>query len=109
MGAEGDGVTGGVYGRASRTPGTARCCSRSCAPRPRSPPWRSWAAPGAFYLGRDVPWTWASEPTDAAFVRAMETPSVNRVVTYSGKALAELEAAGFKVLATDGEATLLGR
>ena len=56
-----------------------------------------------------MPWSFAYEVTEPEFVRAMASPSVNRVVTYEGRALAELQDAGFTVLETDGAATLLGR
>lgn len=68
-----------------------------------------WGSPGSFFLGRNVPWSFAYEVTEPEFVRAMASPSVNRVVTYEGRALAELQDAGFRVLETDGAATLLGR
>ena len=68
-----------------------------------------WGSPGSFFLGRNVPWSFAYEVTEPEFVRAMASPSVNRVVTYEGRALAELQDAGFTVLETDGAATLLAR
>jgi hypothetical protein len=68
-----------------------------------------WGAPGVFYFGRDIPWSFAYEPTEPEFQRAMKDTSVNRAVTYFGKALAELQAAGFVVKEVDDDATLLVR
>ena len=68
-----------------------------------------WGAPGAFYFGRDVPWTFAYEASDPEFQRAMGSPQVNRAVTYFDKCLTELQAAGFTVKEVDGDAKLLVR
>jgi GPI mannosyltransferase 3 len=46
-----------------------------------------WGSPGAFFLGRDVPWSFAYEVTEPEFQRAIASPSVNRVVTYEGRGL----------------------
>lgn len=68
-----------------------------------------WGSPGWFYLGKNIPWARCDEPFEPQFQQAMQVPVVNRVVTYGGRALAELQAAGFHIVETQGEATLLAR
>lgn len=68
-----------------------------------------WGAPGFFYLGKNIPWFPCDEAADGRFQQAMATPAFNRAVTWDDRALAELQAAGFKLLEADGQAKLLGR
>ncbi len=68
-----------------------------------------WGAPGFFYLGKNIPWFPCDFPEDPRFQEAMATPQFNRAVTWDDRALANLEAAGFKLLETQGPAKLLGR
>jgi hypothetical protein len=68
-----------------------------------------WGAGGFFYVGKRIPWLvcdWAHEP---AFQAAMRDPRFNRVVTFEGRALAELQAAGFHVIEQEGRETILAR
>ena len=68
-----------------------------------------WGAGGYFYLGRRIPWTTCDWPQDAAFQQAVRHPAFNRAVTFEGRALAELQAAGFRVVGQVGRETLLAR
>ncbi len=68
-----------------------------------------WGSPGFFYLGKQIPWFPCDEAIDGRFIQAMQTPAFNRAVTYDDRAIAELQAAGFKVLETRDRAKLLGR
>jgi len=68
-----------------------------------------WGSPGFFYLGKNIPWFPCDFPEDPRFQQAMATPQFNRAVIWDDRALANLEAAGFKVLETQGPAKLLGR
>jgi GPI mannosyltransferase 3 len=68
-----------------------------------------WGAGGYFYLGRDIPWATCDWPQDANFQLATRDPRINRAVTFEGRALAELQAAGFRVVGQEGRETLLAR
>jgi 4-amino-4-deoxy-L-arabinose transferase-like glycosyltransferase len=68
-----------------------------------------WGAGGYFYLGRNIPWSTCDWPRDAAFRRAMRDARYNRVVTFEGRALPELQAAGFRVVGRVGRETILAR
>jgi GPI mannosyltransferase 3 len=68
-----------------------------------------WGAGGYFYIGKRTPWTVADWPQDANFQAAMRSPQINRVVTFDGQALAELQQAGFRVVGQEGRETILAR
>ena len=68
-----------------------------------------WGSGGYFYIGKHIPWLTCDWPRDPAFQIAMRDTRFNRVVTFEGRALAELQAAGFKVLGQEGRETILGR
>lgn len=68
-----------------------------------------WGAGGFFYVGKRIPWLTCDFPQDRAFQAAMQDRRFNRVVTFEGRALAELAAAGFQVLDREGRETILGR
>jgi hypothetical protein len=68
-----------------------------------------WGAPGFFYLGKNIPWTTCDFAHDGMFRAAMADPRFNRVVSYDGRALAELKQAGFREVETIGLATVLAR
>lgn len=68
-----------------------------------------WGAPGFFYLGKNIPWFTCDFPNDPRFMQAMQTPAFNRAVSVDDHGAKELLAAGFKVLATDGNTKLFGR
>jgi GPI mannosyltransferase 3 len=68
-----------------------------------------WGAGGYFYLGRNIPWGTADWATDPFFHQAMARPQINRAVTYDGRCLDELVAAGFQVRERIDRATVLSR
>jgi hypothetical protein len=68
-----------------------------------------WGAGGFFYVGKHIPWLTCDFPRDPAFQVAMRDQRFNRVVTFEGRALPELEAAGFRVVGTEGRETILAR
>jgi hypothetical protein len=68
-----------------------------------------WGAGGFFYIGKNIPWLTCDWPRDANFQRAMRDPRFNRAVTFEGRALAELQAAGFGVVERVGRETVLSR
>ncbi|WP_043430306.1 glycosyltransferase family 39 protein [Cystobacter fuscus] len=68
-----------------------------------------WGAGGFFYIGKNIPWMTCDWPQDANFQRAMRDARFNRAVTFDGRALAELQAAGFQVMGRVGRETLLTR
>ncbi|HEY1908548.1 MAG TPA: mannosyltransferase, partial [Myxococcaceae bacterium] len=68
-----------------------------------------WGAGGFFYVGKHIPWLTCDWPHDPAFQVAMRDARFNRVVTFEGRALAELQAAGFKVIGQEGRETILAR
>jgi phosphatidylinositol glycan class B len=68
-----------------------------------------WGAGGFFYLGQQIPWLTCDWPQDGAFQHAMRDRSFNRAVTFEDRALAELQAAGFRVARRIGRETLLVR
>jgi GPI mannosyltransferase 3 len=68
-----------------------------------------WGSGGFFYLGKHIPWLTCDWPSDGAFRAAMGDARFNRAVTFEGRALAALSAAGFRVTGTVGRETLLER
>ncbi|MCY1016047.1 glycosyltransferase family 39 protein [Pyxidicoccus sp. MSG2] len=68
-----------------------------------------WGAGGFFYLGQQIPWLTCDWPRDGAFQHAMRDRNFNRAVTFEDRALAELQAAGFRVARRIGRETLLVR
>jgi hypothetical protein len=68
-----------------------------------------WGAGGFFYVGKHIPWLTCDWPHDPAFQLAMRDPRFNRVVTFEGRALPELQAAGFGIIGTEGRETILAR
>ncbi|MDY7228996.1 glycosyltransferase family 39 protein [Hyalangium rubrum] len=68
-----------------------------------------WGAGGFFYLGKNIPWLTCDWPHDWAFQRAIQDPAFNRAVTFEGRALPELQAAGFRVVGQVGRETMLAR
>jgi hypothetical protein len=68
-----------------------------------------WGSGGFFYVGKHIPWLTCDWPQDTAFQLAMRDRRFNRVVTFDGRALAELEANGFRIIAQDGRETTLAR
>ncbi|HEX8700739.1 MAG TPA: mannosyltransferase [Myxococcaceae bacterium] len=68
-----------------------------------------WGAGGYFYVGKNIPWATCDWPYDYAFQRAMQDPAFNRAVTFEGRALRELQAAGFRVMGEVGRETILAR
>jgi len=80
-----------------------------------------WGAGGYFWLGKNIPWFTCDYPEDGRFQQAMTDPRFNRIVSWEPPSTdpneqqrqvrlhAAFDAAGFKVLATDGAAKLYGR
>ncbi len=68
-----------------------------------------WGAGGYFYIGKDIPWGTCDEPHDRMFQSAMADRRFNRAVTFEGRALAELQAAGFRIVEQVGRETVLAR
>jgi hypothetical protein len=68
-----------------------------------------WGAGGYFYIGKNIPWGTCDEPRDAMFQAAMRDRRYNRAVTFEGRALAELQAAGFRIVDQVGRETVLAR
>ena len=68
-----------------------------------------WGAGGFFYLGKRIPWLTCDWPRDGAFQHAMGDRNFNRAVTFEDRALAELQAAGFRVARKIGRETILTR
>jgi hypothetical protein len=68
-----------------------------------------WGAGGYFYLGKNIPWGTCDWPQDANFQGAMRDTRINRAVTFEGRALDELQAAGFRVVEQVGRETVLAR
>ncbi len=68
-----------------------------------------WGAGGYFYIGKKIPWTVADWPQDGAYRAAMAQRQFNRVVTYDGRALEDLQRHGFRVVDQIGRATVLVR
>ena len=64
---------------------------------------------GFFYIGKNIPWLTCDWPQDGNFQAAMGDARFNRAVTFEGRALAELQAAGFHVVGQVGRETLLAR
>ena len=68
-----------------------------------------WGAGGFFYVGKRIPWLVCDWPHEPAFQAAMRDRRINRVVTFEGRALPELQAAGFRVIGQEGRETILAR
>ncbi len=68
-----------------------------------------WGAGGFFYVGKHIPWLTCDFPHDPAFQLAMRDQRFNRVVTFEGRALPELQAAGFRIIGTERRETILAR
>jgi GPI mannosyltransferase 3 len=68
-----------------------------------------WGAGGFFYIGRQLPWLTCDWPQDHHFQRAVHDPAFNRAVTFEGRALEELRAAGFREVRRIGRETVLAR
>jgi len=68
-----------------------------------------WGSGGFFYLGKRIPWLTCDWPYEPNFVAAMRDPRINRAITFEGRALAELEAAGFQVIGEEGREAILAR
>jgi hypothetical protein len=68
-----------------------------------------WGAGGFFYIGKNIPWLTCDWPQELNFQRAISDRAFNRAVTFEGRALAELQAAGFRVVDTVGRETILVR
>lgn len=68
-----------------------------------------WGAGGFFYIGKNIPWLTCDWPQDWAFQRAIHDPAFNRAVSFEGRALPELQAAGFRVVGQVGRETMLAR
>jgi 4-amino-4-deoxy-L-arabinose transferase-like glycosyltransferase len=68
-----------------------------------------WGAGGSFYVGRPIPWVTCDWPHEPAFQQAVADPRFNRAITFEGRALPALEAAGFRVVGQEGRETLLAR
>jgi hypothetical protein len=68
-----------------------------------------WGSGGFFYIGKRIPWLTCDWPHEPAFQAAMRDRRFNRVVTFEGRALAELQAAGFRVIGQEGRETILAR
>jgi GPI mannosyltransferase 3 len=68
-----------------------------------------WGSGGFFYVGKRIPWLTCDWPRDMAFQAAMRDRRFNRAVTFEGRALAELEANGFRRMGQEGRETILVR
>ncbi len=68
-----------------------------------------WGSGGFFYIGKNIPWRTCDWPHDGAFQASMADRTFNRAVTFEGRALAELQAAGFRVVGQVGRETMLAR
>jgi len=68
-----------------------------------------WGSGGFFYVGKHIPWLTSDWPHDPAFQLAVRDGRFNRVVTFEGRALAELKSAGFRVIGMEGRETILAR
>ena len=68
-----------------------------------------WGSGGFFYIGKNIPWLTCDWPQDWAFQRAVGDPAFNRAITFEGRALAELKAAGFREVGQVGRETILAR
>ena len=79
----------------------SRVCSsstRGCGARVASSTWAS--------ASRGSP---ATGPTTRNFVAAVRDPRFNRAISFEGRAIAELESAGFHVVGQEGRETVLAR
>ncbi|MGO9832313.1 MAG: mannosyltransferase [Myxococcaceae bacterium] len=68
-----------------------------------------WGSGGFFYLGKRISWLTCDWPEDRAFRQAMADAHFNRAITFEGRALPALQAAGFRVTEMVGRETVLAR
>ncbi len=68
-----------------------------------------WGSGGFFYLGKRIPWLTCDWPSDASFRLAMGDGRFNRAITFEGRGLEALGAAGFRITGTVGRETMLER
>ena len=68
-----------------------------------------WGSGGFFYVGKRIPWLTCDWPQDGNFRAAMGDRRFNRAITFEGRALQALQAAGFHVTETVGRETVLAR
>ncbi len=68
-----------------------------------------WGSGGFFYIGKNIPWGTCDNPGDAFFQQAMRDARFNRAVTFEGRALADLQASGFRIVEQVGRETVLAR
>jgi hypothetical protein len=68
-----------------------------------------WGAGGFFYIGKPIPWLTCDFAYDRNFVVAVRDRRFNRAITFEGRAVAELQAAGFRVVGQEGRETMLER
>ncbi len=68
-----------------------------------------WGSGGFFYLGKRISWLTCDWPEDRAFRQAMADGRYNRAITFEGRALQALQAAGFRVTESVGRETVLAR
>lgn len=68
-----------------------------------------WGSGGYFYIGKNIPWLNCDWPYERNFRAAMKHRAINRAVTFQGRALQELQAAGFRVVGQVGRETILAR
>lgn len=64
---------------------------------------------GYFHLGKNLPVRVCPDPVDDCLQSAIGDPTFDRALTWEGRGLAELLAAGFSVEESRGKATLLAR
>jgi hypothetical protein len=67
-----------------------------------------WGSGGFFYIGRKLPWYNCDFP-DQALDIVRRDPRVNRVITFEGRAIPELQSVGFRIVGRIGRETILAR
>ena len=67
-----------------------------------------WGSGGFFYIGRNLPWYNCDFP-DQALEILRRDPRVNRVITFEGRAIPELQSVGFRIVGGVGRETILAR
>ena len=67
-----------------------------------------WGSGGYFYIGRNIPWYNCDFPEHALRI-VQADPRVNRAITFEGRAIPELESAGFQIVERIGRETILAR
>ena len=68
-----------------------------------------WGAGGFFYLGAQIPWVTCDFARDYNFQRAIRDRRFDRAITFEGRALDALAAAGFRRVGQVGRETILAR